>query len=134
MRKDFWLKVFLFAQNELPIILAFVAIFFYLMTLCSPLYANIPRLPGADEMDKLTAAGSLLRLVDTILFKFGTRLMAGLCILSAGWNLKEQRFGIAMICVLAAVVIGTAPMWVKNIFDIGGGTLFSFINSYGAHV
>jgi hypothetical protein len=41
--------------------------------------------------------------------------------MSAGWNLKEQRFGIAVLCVVAAIVLGTAPTWVKNIFDIGGG-------------
>lgn len=79
------------------------------------------RIPGADASDKLEAAGTLLRIVDSVLFSWGARIFAGLCVMSAGWNLKEQRFGLAVLCVVAAIVLGTAPTWVKNIFDIGGG-------------
>jgi hypothetical protein len=79
------------------------------------------RIPGADASDKLEAAGTLLRIVDSVLFSWGARIFAGLCVMSAGWNLKEQRFGIAVLCEVAAIVLGTAPTWVKNIFDIGGG-------------
>ena len=78
-------------------------------------------IPGQDASDKLEAAGTLLRIVDSVLFAWGARIFAGLCVMSAGWNLKEQRFGIAVLCVVAAIVLGTAPTWVKNIFDIGGG-------------
>lgn len=78
------------------------------------------RLPGADASDKLEAAGTLLRLIDTGLFQWGARIFAGICIMSAAWALKEQRFGIAIICVVGAVIFGTAPTWVKNIFSIGG--------------
>ncbi|MGE4233056.1 MAG: hypothetical protein AB7F43_06985 [Bacteriovoracia bacterium] len=78
-------------------------------------------LPGSDESAKLTAAGTLLRIVDTGLFKWGARIFAGLCIMSAAWALKEQRFGVAVICIVGAIIFGTAPKWVKNIFDIGGG-------------
>lgn len=85
------------------------------------------RIPGADASDKLEAAGTLLRIVDSVLFSWGARIFAGLCVMSAGWNLKEQRFGIAVLCIVAAIVLGTAPTWVKNIFDIGGGGgVFSF--------
>ena len=79
------------------------------------------RIPGSDASDKLEAAGTLLRIVDSMLFSWGARIFAGLCVMSAGWNLKEQRFGIAVLCIVAAIVLGTAPTWVKNIFDIGGG-------------
>jgi len=84
-------------------------------------HATSTSLPGEDMSDKLQAAGTLLRLIDTGLFKWGARIFGGLCIMSAGWSLKEQRFGIAIICVIGAIVFGTAPMWVKNIFEIGGG-------------
>lgn len=131
MRKNLWIKILFFCANELVMILVFMTIVVCLMTFCSPAFANIPRLPGVDAMDKLTAAGTLLRLVDSVLFKFGARLMAGLCVLGAGWNLKEQRFGIAVVCIVAAIIIGTAPLWVKNIFDMGGGTLFSYIPHKG---
>lgn len=87
------------------------------------------RIPGADASDKLEAAGTLLRIVDSVLFSWGARIFAGLCVMSAGWNLKEQRFGIAVLCIVAAIVLGTAPTWVKNIFDIGGGGgIFSYIH------
>jgi len=79
------------------------------------------RIPGADASDKLEAAGTLLRLVDTALFKWGARIFAGICIFSSAWSLKEQRFGTAVICIIGAIIFGTAPTWVKNIFDIGGG-------------
>ncbi len=82
--------------------------------------ANIGNLPGRDESAKLEAAGTLLRLIDTGLFKWGARLFAGLCIMSAAWALKEQRFGMAVICVIGAVIFGTAPTWVKNVFSISG--------------
>lgn len=78
-------------------------------------------LPGTDASDKLEAAGTLLRLLDTALFKWGARIFAGICIMSAAWSLKEQRFGIAIICIVGALIFGTAPTWVKNIFSIGAG-------------
>lgn len=82
-------------------------------------------LPGSDPSSRMEAAGSLLKLVDTVVFTWMARLLAGLCVLSSGWSLKEQRFGVAIICLLAAVVIGTAPAWVKNIFAAGGGGVLS---------
>jgi len=78
-------------------------------------------IPGTDASGQLQAAGTLLRLVDSVLFSWGARIFAGICIISAGWNLKEQRFAMAILCVVAAVILGTAPTWVKNIFAIGGG-------------
>jgi hypothetical protein len=83
-------------------------------------------LPGSDESGQLEAAGTLIRIIDTGLFKWMARIMAGLCILSSGWALKEQRFGVAVICIVGAILFGTAPTWVANIFEIGGGDgLFS---------
>ena len=79
------------------------------------------QLPGSDASDKLEAAGTLLRLLDTALFKWGARIFAGICIMSAAWSLKEQRFGVAIICIVGALIFGTAPIWVKNIFSIGTG-------------
>jgi hypothetical protein len=83
-------------------------------------------LPGSDESGQLEAAGTLIRIIDTGLFKWMARIMAGLCILSSGWALKEQRFGVSVICIVGAIIFGTAPTWVANIFEIGGGDgLFS---------
>ena len=96
--------------------------------------ADVGNLPGKDESAKLEAAGTLLRLIDTGLFKWGARLFAGLCIMSAAWALKEQRFGMAVICVLGAVIFGTAPTWVKNVFSISGdSSIFGQVET-GSHV
>ena len=46
--------------------------------------------------------------------------MAGICILSAGWALKEQKFSVAVVCLLGAMLFGTAVKWVKNVFSMGG--------------
>lgn len=84
------------------------------------------KVPGEDATDSMTAAGTLLKIIDVGLFKWGARLFAGICIMSAAWALKEQRFGIAVICVVGAVIFGTASKWVKNVFDVGGNeSLFS---------
>jgi hypothetical protein len=93
--------------------------------------AAIPRLPGTDQSDKLQAAGTLLRIIDSALFSWGARIFAGLLILNAGISLKNQAFALAFISIIGAIIIGTAPMWVKNIFDIGGGTLFSMLTQQG---
>lgn len=77
-------------------------------------------IPGVDASDKLEAAGTVLRLLDTALFKWGARILAGLCIMSSAWALKEQRFGMAIICIVGALIFGTATTWVKNIFEISG--------------
>jgi hypothetical protein len=76
------------------------------------------QLPGTDASDQLEAAGTLLRIIDTALFKWAARIFAGLCLLSTAWSLKEQRIGIAIICIVAAILFGSAPTWVKNIFSI----------------
>ncbi|MBC85749.1 MAG: hypothetical protein CL677_01110 [Bdellovibrionaceae bacterium] len=84
------------------------------------------KLPGQNQHDKLHAAGTVLRFIDIGVFVWGARIFAGLAIMSAGWALKEQKFGVAVISVIAALIIGTAPKWVSNIFEIGGGKgLFS---------
>jgi len=105
-----------------------------LLTVSDDVFAGSIKIPGSDSSDKLEAAGTLLRIVDTALFKWGARIFAGLSILSAGWHLKDQRFGLAVISVIGAIITGTSPMWVRNIFEIGGGsTLFSSLQSVGIH-
>ena len=91
-----------------------------ILLIVDSLWAGV-RIPGVDAADSLEAAGTVLRIVDTAIFQWGARLFSGICILSAGHNLKEQRFGVAVICVVAAIIFGTAPVWVENIFTIGGG-------------
>ena len=69
--------------------------------LCPAVFAQ-GQLPGTDASDKLEAAGTLLRILDTAMFKWGARIFAGICVMSGAWSLKEQRFGIAIICIVGA--------------------------------
>lgn len=82
-------------------------------------------LPGTDQFDKMTAAGDLLRIIDSAMFTYGARLLAGLAVLGAGWSLKEHKFILFSIGIVAAIIIATIPMWVQNLFDIGGGSIFN---------
>ncbi len=118
-RHSFWI----------PII---VLLFFWLISvLIEPSMAQIPNLPGTDQSDKLQAAGTLLRIIDSALFSWLSRIFSGLLILNAGISLKNQAFGMAFISIIGALVVGLTPQLVKNVFDIGGGTLFSVIESIG---
>jgi hypothetical protein len=85
-----------------------------------PVFADGTTLPGSDASSQMESAGTLLRFIDTGIFKWGARLLAGLCIFGAAWSLKEGRYGPAVISVVSAVLFGTAPSWVKNIFAVGG--------------
>jgi hypothetical protein len=104
----------------------FTVLLIYLVVHSVPSFAGVTHLPGEDASDKLEAAGTLLKVLDTAIFKWGARILAGVCIMSSAWALKEQRFGIAVICVVGAIIFGTASKWVKNIFDVGDNqSLFS---------
>lgn len=106
----------------LAMLLVVLCIFFFIMIFCPELYAaGGTKLPGSDASDKLEAAGTILRLIDTGLFKWGARIFTGVCVMAAGWAIKEQRFGTAIICIVGALLFGTTTMWVKNIFEISGG-------------
>jgi hypothetical protein len=115
---------------EVTLLISFIVIyglFFLFLVMGNDVLAS-GHLPGEDASDKLEAAGTLLRLLDTGLFKWGARIFAGLCIMASAWSLKEQRFGVCVICIVAAIIFGTAPTWVKNIFNMGNtDSIFSKI-------
>lgn len=102
------------------LIFAGIIVFMCVWMFCPQVLAQT-QLPGTDASDKLEAAGTLLRLIDTALFKWAARIFAGLCLLSTAWSLKEQRIGIAIVCIIAAILFGSATTWVKNIFSIASG-------------
>src|SRR5579884_1441642 len=89
------------------VICLFAAILVVLAISAPPVFADGTHLPGDDVSEKLEAAGTLLKLIDTGIFNWGAKVFAGILVLSAGWALKDQRFGIAAICLAGAVMIGT---------------------------
>lgn len=91
-------------------------------------HAQSVKLPGSDESDKLEAAGTLLRIIDTGLFNWGARIFAGVFLFYGVSALPKSQFGMAIICIIAAIVLGTLPLWIKNIFSISGtNSIFSQI-------
>jgi hypothetical protein len=102
-------------------VMSLVLFFLLLMAIrVHPVLADTTTLPGIDASSQMEGAGTLLRFIDTAVFKWGSRLLAGLCVCGAGWSLKEGRYGPAVVSVISAFMIGTAPTWVKNIFAVGG--------------
>jgi hypothetical protein len=71
----------------------------YLALQVHPALADSTKLPGVDASSQMESAGTLLRFIDTGIFKWGARLLAGLCIFGAAWSLKEGRYGPAVISV-----------------------------------
>jgi hypothetical protein len=61
----------------ITIILIFGGLLLYL-AICGPEAYSQARLPGTDASDKLEAAGTLLRLIDTGLFKWGARIFGSI--------------------------------------------------------
>ncbi len=89
------------------------------------LYASLAHasiaLPGEDISSKMESAGTLLRFIDTALFKWTARILSGVCMFGTAWCFKEQRIGTGVIVLIAALLFGTSTLWVKNIFSAAGG-------------
>lgn len=99
----------------LILLLAFVILF------SLPAHADGVSLPGEDISSKMESAGTLLRFIDTALFKWTARILSGVCMFGTAWCFKEQRIGTGVVVLIAALLFGTATMWVKNIFSAAGG-------------
>lgn len=74
---------------------------------------------GTDASDKLEMAATTLRTVDSVLFKWIAPLLAGVFVIVTGVWIKEQRYSLAAMSLIAALLLGTAGQWVSNIFAIG---------------
>ena len=79
-------------------------------------------IPGDDISGKMEAAGSLLRLLDTVMFSWGARLCCGFALLYAGWNLKKLQIARMACAIVAAILFGYGPNIVKDIFSASGSS------------
>ena len=100
--------------------LIFLLIFVIIFTTL-PAHAESISLPGDDISSKMESAGTLLRFIDTALFKWTARILSGVCMFGTAWCFKEQRIGTGVVVLIAALLFGTSTMWVKNIFSAAGG-------------
>lgn len=106
------------------IVIEIAVITYFCVTILDPhaAFASSVRLPGDDVSAQMEGAGTLLKFVDTAIFGWVARLLCGLCVGGAAWSLKEARFGSAVVAIISALLFGTAPTWVKNIFSISGAS------------
>ena len=88
------------------------------------------KIPGKDESNKLEMAGTLLKILDTALFVWGCRVFSGIALLGAAWNLKEQRIGLAVTGLLAALLLATIPTWITNLFNVSEGSKIFSLNDH----
>ncbi len=108
-----WMPFLFF--TTLILLLIFVILF------SLPALADGISLPGEDISSKMESAGTLLRFIDTALFKWTARILSGVCMFGTAWCFKEQRIGTGVVVLIAALLFGTSTMWVKNIFSAAGG-------------
>ena len=64
-----------------------------------------PQIQGADAADKSLKLRNSSAIVDTALFNRALDCFRGISILSAGYSLKEQRFGVAIIYVILLIIL-----------------------------
>lgn len=110
---------FKFSKKDLALISVIIGAFGLFLFVGGEAMAQVS-LPGEDKSSQLTMAGTTLRLVDTVLFKWVARILAGVFVLVCGVWLKDQRYSMAAMAFIAAVLMGTSSSWIDNIFSIGG--------------
>ena len=98
-----------------------ILLLLFVIVFSLPAHAESVSLPGEDISSKMESAGTLLRFIDTALFKWTARILSGVCMFGTAWCFKEQRIGTGVVVLIAALLFGTATMWVKNIFSAAGG-------------
>ena len=87
----------------------------------SALADTVGRLPGDDVSDKMAASGTMLKLIDTWVFIWGSKIIAGFFFLGSLWSFKEQRIGHGVICLSCAAACAFTPALVRNLFESAGG-------------
>ena len=103
------------------ILISFTLVFFLFSGFGSEVFA-LSTLPGdANAIQNLKEAGNLLRIFDSFLFVFGTKLLAGILVLGAGVAIKNHQYASFGMAVAGALVVGLSNKWVKNFIDAGGG-------------
>jgi hypothetical protein len=90
--------------------------------LCAiPALAKIT-IPGTNEADQLETLGTMAKTFDVIIFTWGAKIAAAVVFLLAGWAIKENRLGVALLCLCAGFLILFAPKLATEIQTLAGMT------------
>lgn len=110
-----WKSLLSFVKKEQFLIVTLVCCSGFLLLAGSDALAQIT-MPGTDKSQELKAASTLMQTLDSVLFKWVARLLAGVFVIIAFYMLKEQRMGVAVITLIAAIAMGSASSWIGDFF------------------
>ena len=92
-----------------------------LLLIPAALYAR-NTIPGTSEADHLETLGTLAKTLDEVIFIWGAKIAAAVVFLLGGWSIKENRLGMALLCLCAGFLILFAPKLANEIQTLGGGS------------
>lgn len=90
-----------------------------LMLITASAFARIT-IPGTNEADQLETLGTMAKTFDVVIFTWGAKIAAAVVFLLAGWAIKENRLGMALLCLCAGFLILFAPKLATEIQAIAG--------------
>ena len=96
--------------------------FFFLLPLILISASALARIsiPGTDESGDLETLGIMAKTFDTVIFTWGAKIAAAVVFLLAGWAIKENRLGMALMCLCAGFLILFAPKLATEIQTMAG--------------
>lgn len=84
-----------------------------------PLLARVT-IPGTSEADQLDTLGTMAKTLDVVIFTWGAKIAAAVVFLLGGWAIKENRLGVALLCLCAGFLILFAPKLATEIQSLSG--------------
>ncbi|MBI2601892.1 MAG: hypothetical protein HYW48_02450 [Deltaproteobacteria bacterium] len=93
-----------------------------LIALClfaCPVLAGVS-IPGTSEADQLDTLGTMAKTLDVVIFIWGAKIAAAVVFLLGGWAIKENRLGVALLCLCAGFLILFAPKLATEIQSLSG--------------
>lgn len=77
-------------------------------------------IPGTNEAESLETIGTIAKTFDTIIFTWGAKIGAAVIFLLGGWAIKENRLGMALLCLCAGFIMLFAPKLANEIQSLAG--------------
>ena|SRR3990167_9131770 len=77
-------------------------------------------IPGHNEADQLETLGTMAKTLDVVIFTWGAKIAAAVVFLLGGWAIKENRLGMALMCLCAGFLMLFAPKLATEIQSLAG--------------
>lgn len=79
-------------------------------------------IPGTNEADSLETIGTMAKTMDVVIFTWGAKIGSAIIFLLAGWAVKENRLGMALLCIISGFLMLFAPKLATEIQAMAGMT------------